>query len=72
MTKKCGRGFSVDNLEAMRRFYLLYKNKISDTVSRKLSIEEKSDTVSRILKNPRISKDFLLSWSHYRLLLRID
>ena len=33
--KKHGRGFSVDNLEKMRRFYLLFKN--SETSSRNLS-----------------------------------
>ena len=26
LTKQCGKGFSVDNLEKMRRFYLEYKN----------------------------------------------
>lgn len=39
LSKKFGRGFSVDNLENMRRFYLTYS--ISETVSRK-SIGEKS------------------------------
>ncbi len=33
LTKEFGRGFSVDNLENMRRFYLTYS--ISETVSRK-------------------------------------
>jgi predicted nuclease of restriction endonuclease-like (RecB) superfamily len=33
LTTAVGRGFSVDNLENMRKFYLLYK--ISETVSRK-------------------------------------
>lgn len=35
LCKKFGRGFSPDNLEAMRRFYLVYKSGISETVSRK-------------------------------------
>ena len=33
LTAVFGRGFSVDNLEYMRRFYLLYS--ISETVSRR-------------------------------------
>lgn len=35
LTKQCGPGFSRDNLEKMRRFYLLFSN--SATLSRKLS-----------------------------------
>ncbi len=60
-----GKGFSVDNLENMRRFYLIYS--ISEKPSRKSKIE-KSETVSRNLKTP----DFQLSWSHYLFLMKID
>jgi len=65
LSKEFGRGFSVDNLENMRRFYLTYS--ISETISRK-STNEKSETVSRIFDNI----DFQLSWSHYLFLIRID
>ena len=34
LTNKFGKGFSVDNLENMRRFYLIYSN--SETLSRNL------------------------------------
>lgn len=51
-----GRGFSVDNLELMRRFYLQFRSDIlrapiSETLSRKSLPEtpEKSETASRIL-----------------------
>jgi len=60
-----GKGFSVDNLENMRRFYLSYS--ISETPSRKTTIE-KSETVSRNFNTP----DFQLSWSHYLFLMKID
>ncbi len=60
-----GKGFSVDNLENMRRFYLTYS--ISETPSRKSTIE-KSETLSRNLNPP----DFQLSWSHYLFLMKID
>ena len=36
LTKEFGRGFSVDNLENMRRFYLVYSK--SETVSRKFQL----------------------------------
>jgi len=66
LTKEFGKGFSVDNLENMRKFYIAYK--ISETLSRKSSsksIIQKSETLSRKF-------NFKLSWSHYLLLLRIE
>ncbi len=65
LTKEFGKGFSVDNLENMRRFYLTYS--ISEKSSRK-SNEKKSETVSRIFDET----NFKLSWSHYLFLLKID
>lgn len=65
LNKEFGRGFSVDNLENMRKFYLTYS--ISETSSRKF-ISEKSETVSRKFENI----DFQLSWSHYLFLMKID
>jgi predicted nuclease of restriction endonuclease-like (RecB) superfamily len=60
LTKEFGKGFSVDNLENMRRFYLVYR---------------KSETLSRIFENDiseTLSSNFNLSWSHYLKLMRID
>lgn len=66
LNARFGKGFSVDNLENMRRFYIgfpcLFKK--SETVSRKSKISfggSKSETLSRIL-----------SWSHYCELLKED
>ena len=58
LTKEFGRGFSVQNLERMRSFYLTYS--ISSTV---LRISEKGQT---------LPAKFHLSWSHYLKLMRID
>ena len=55
----------------MRRFYRTYMTEISETPSRKLE-GRKSDTVSRNLPITQPSERFVLSWSHYRLLLRLD
>src|SRR5690554_4819780 len=60
LTKEFGKGFSVQNLERMRSFYLTYS--ISSTLLR-ISKNEKSQTVSA---------KFDLSWSHYLKLMRID
>lgn len=66
LTSGFGRGFSVDNLENMRRFYLTYRHgPKSETPSPNITIE-KSETLSRIFPEARI---FPLPWSHYVRLL---
>ncbi|MFV0507010.1 MAG: YhcG family protein [Bacteroidales bacterium] len=62
-----GRGFSVDNLENMRRFYLAYS--ISETVSRK---SQEDNEEGLLVKSEKPSRIFNLSWSHYLFLMRID
>ena len=69
LNRRFGRGFSTDNLEAMRRFYLSYPVEISETLSRKL-LFGKPQTVSGI--SEALMRKFLLSWSHYRLLMCLD
>ena len=50
LTRRAGRGFSRDNLELMRRFFLAFPRPL------------KSETVSR--KSGTASPLFPLSWSH--------
>ena len=75
LTKRFGRGFSVDNIEQMRLFYLAYpQSSISETVSRKLGHNnikvEKSEILSRILNPEDLKVCFPLTWSHYVNLIR--
>ena len=75
LSKEFGRGFSVDNLQNMRNFYLCYSKadiefkdiEIYEKVSRKFPNQifqvESEDTQTYI---------FQLSWSHYLKLIRID
>jgi predicted nuclease of restriction endonuclease-like (RecB) superfamily len=65
LTTEFGKGFSVDNLELMKKFYLIYSK--SETLSRKSS-SNKSETPSRF----SVSEHFQLSWSHYVKLIRIQ
>ena len=59
LTLRFGRGFSVDNLENMRRFFLTYPGSaISETVSRKLNLS-------------KLAQVFALPWSAYVQLLSI-
>ena len=74
LTKRFGRGFSADNLEQMRLFYLTYPPaKISETASRKSvgsSTTGKSETLSREWSIETLARVFPLSWSHYVRLIR--
>ena len=61
LSKEFGKGYSVQNLENMRLFYVVYsgcKTK-SQTLSRKLGIVENSSTLSRKSYN---DMKFTLSW----------
>ena len=58
LTKELGKGFSVTNIQQMRNFYLAYGKQ--QTVSVKSTPEL------------NITPDFLLSWSHYLTLIRMN
>ena len=57
LTDKLGKGFSVDNLQNMRNFFLSYS---------------KYETLSRISSEEHSTPQFTLSWSHYLKLMRIE
>lgn len=72
LTKEFGKGFSVDSLERMRNFYLIYSK--SETLSRIFDIQ-KSATLLRNSDNEKtqtLFSFFKLTWSHYSFLIRID
>lgn len=62
LTKEYGKGYSVDNLEKFRKFYIIYHTKISESVVRK-SLELSFSTFQDAFK---------LSWTHYFHLLKIQ
>ncbi|MBK9271422.1 MAG: DUF1016 family protein [Saprospiraceae bacterium] len=83
LNQEFGKGYSVDNLENMRRFYLVYgksetvsrisQNQIPETVSRKRSLkilQTISESDSEKLET--LPAVFGLSWSHYLILMRIN
>lgn len=66
LTAEFGKGFSVQNLENMRKFYLLYAlDSNSQSVVR---ISEKSQSPIRISEK----SNTVLSWTHYLVLIRIE
>jgi predicted nuclease of restriction endonuclease-like (RecB) superfamily len=72
LTNKIGKGFSVQNLERMRNFYIMYSN--SSKELRNSEIFGKSSNLLRISTNIGENTVTLLpiSWSHYLFLMRID
>jgi predicted nuclease of restriction endonuclease-like (RecB) superfamily len=82
LTNAFGKGFSVQNLERMRNFFLLYSNSSnalrnsdvfqkSSTVLRISDGEQNSPTVSRIFNEGSDVRFLPISWSHYSFLMRI-
>ena len=79
LTEEFGKGFSVSNLQMMRKFYLEYVSKvpsITQTVSALLTdteiIQKPSDELLTSWNASRKSTfPFTLSWSHCILLLTI-
>jgi len=69
LQRRVGRGFSVDNLEQMRLFYLAYPSQhISETLSRKspaTAQAEQSETASRSFSLEQLALALPLPWSHY-------
>lgn len=69
LTNEFGKGFSLRNVEQMRKFYLIY----SKTQTLSADLETKTQTPSAKSKiQQATSANFKLSWSHYLKLIRID
>lgn len=72
LTQEFGKGFSVDNLQNMRKFYYLYSN--YETLS-SISVDDAStsENLKSLTKHLEDSPTkFKLSWSHYITLIRVD
>jgi len=81
LTKEFGKGFSLVNLENMRKFYLTYSN--SESLIRILKIQktqsltgefksQKAQSVTAELDYQTLSSFFKLSFTHYIFLMRIE
>ncbi len=74
LSRDYGKGYSEDNLNRMRTFFLLYRFRISATVSRKFKSSTSHKTnafVKRQTTFTNFKDSFPLSWSHYSYLLKI-
>ncbi len=72
LTTRFGKGFSERNLQNMRQFFLVYKDRaIPQKASAELQTKDnKTDTILK--KHSVKSYNFNLSWSHYLVLMRIE
>lgn len=71
LAQEFGKGYSVYNLERMRRFYLTYHSKLQELEKSasevRKSENQKSASLMRKLESP-----FKLSWTHYLQLMKIE
>jgi len=78
LSREFGRGYSISNLENMRKFYLSYSSLIEEKSQTMSGISESAtpQTVSEELSLTRISQStstkLPLSWSHYLFLMGIS
>jgi hypothetical protein len=79
LTREFGKGYSISNLKLIRQFYVTYRNRspsIGYTVSSQLQTGSPSREISpAIAPIPLQNEQFFrseLSWSHYRILMRVD
>lgn len=81
LTIEFGKGYSLRNLEQIRKFYLIYSN--SATVLRIFDIQKTQTVSAQLLNNipqtlsaelnsQTLLSIFKLTWSHYSFLMRID
>jgi predicted nuclease of restriction endonuclease-like (RecB) superfamily len=59
-----GKGYSVDNLENMRKFYLVYKDEYSAFLEK--------NTISEAVPRKLVKSFFTLGWTNYVLLIKIE
>ena len=67
LMKQFGKGFSEDTLKNARKFYMTYKDRISETVFSLFAIQKSETVFSFFADEP----PFTLPWSHYTMLMRI-
>ena len=84
LTERLGKGWSVENLKAIRKFYLTYSNSVTTgyeiRTDRKIQntvLEIETNSVNSVYevqaeKGKHCLPNFTLPWSHYLVLMRVD
>ena len=73
LSKEFGKGYSLTNLEYIRKFYKIYQSRIPQSVVGKLGMG-KTSPKSKIPQSliEESTSPFLLSWTHYIQLIKIE
>ena len=73
LTEEFGRGFSHSNLEYMRKFYMIYRNRLPEKcqIASGLSKEIQTSGISQMASGKSIKQAFSLSWSRYVFLVGV-
>ena len=66
LTEAFGRGYSRESLRNARKFYLVYQDRIPQTLFTEFAVEKSQTLFGKLTEIP-----FSLSWSHYLVLMRI-
>ena len=77
LTNEFGKGFSLVNLENIRKFYLVYSTsssliRILDIVNTSVQIPQSVTEEFEKTKMQSLISFFKLTWTHYTFLMRID
>ena len=75
LTGRFGKGWSVENLKLMRRFFNVYSNWVNGVYPIEETANLQSGTVESAVSAkvaPAEARSFALSWSHYLVLMRIE
>ena len=76
LTARFGKGWSVENLKLMRRFFTVYSNWVNGVYP--IAVAGKKDRANQVNSSNVVweiqgnSIQFRLSWSHYLVLMRIE
>ena len=86
LTEHYGRGFSIENLQNIRKFYQVYVTSIQQTLSTNFGFNNETTLKQQTLsaksgkqyslsnlfeKEQTLSDQFKLNWSHYQILMRV-
>ena len=66
LTEEFGRGYSRETLRNARKFYLIFQDRISQTLFTEFAIRKSQTMFGKLKELP-----FTLPWSHYLILMRI-
>lgn len=72
LISKYGRGWSVESLTQSRKFYLTYSKIVNSDYEIQISNTPEKNRKQCLQNSTIVAPKFILSWSHYLILMRIE